>query len=281
MKRRIEEIDARLLTELNEQVEKALANDVKDETAIESDREMIDMIKRIQEMEKDIDKRILFEKRCNLPLKSDLQYIQKTLRLFVRHTFHPTPDAEQKGHFTLWIDGMTFREGNPSEYTVGVQSVFDRVYIEIDKKQAYNIFRYEWKLTDFPEGANVQTIKMKIPLDKICFARIHLYLSNDFNPKYSIQSEALKLILPQITCEVTEEEIATAVLHYIQNNNLFSEKDHRFVRCDAVRNRALLCFLIVFEFSSIFFPVYSFLTFLFVCHLAFKRNLWFGEFPDL
>jgi hypothetical protein len=42
----------------NEKVAKTLANDVKDETTIESDREMIDMIQRIQEMEKDIDKRI-------------------------------------------------------------------------------------------------------------------------------------------------------------------------------------------------------------------------------
>jgi hypothetical protein len=162
-----------------------------------------------------------------------MQYTQKTLRLFVRHTFHPTPDKSEKGYFMLWIDGMTFQEGS-SEYTQGLQSALDRVYIEIDKKQAYNCYTYEWKLTDYPEGCSAQSIFLKIPVDKNCSARISLYLMNDFSSKYQIQNETLKYMLPQITCETSEEEICTALLHYIQNNNLFSERDRKYFRCDSV-----------------------------------------------
>lgn len=269
MKRFIEEIDNNVLQDFNSTI-KLPDNNIKLTNIIEEtikERENLKkQIQSIQEHERYIDSKILQEKRIYLPLKSELNYINKVLRLFIRHIYYPipsdtsitnttaatttnpntdasflspggTPISATKGYFMLYIEGITFREGS-SSYTNGLQNLLDRIYIEVDKGRDYNVFTYEWKENQYPEGSQAQGIIMKIPCDKSCSARIQLYLKNHGGPshtKYYVKNERLQTILTHLPgYEGTEEEICLGILQYIKSNNLISELDPRYFRCDEV-----------------------------------------------
>jgi hypothetical protein len=239
MKRRIEAVD-RSLIETPAIIESIPQDsELKEIVSSEFRDGFINGLKRLQKIEEDVENRILMEKRQNLPIKSETQLIQKLIRVFIRHTYHPvTATTEEslkkddlKGYFNIWIEGVTSKEGS-SVVNQGLANCFDRIYIEIDKKQALNVFSYDWKGCDQPEGYSAEMITVKIPMDKNCSARICLYLANDYNPKYSISNEKLRSILPHIICEASEEDIVNALIAYIMSNNLVSPHDGRYFRCD-------------------------------------------------
>jgi chromatin remodeling complex protein RSC6 len=241
MKRRIEAVD-RSLIETPAIIESIPDDsDLKDVVSSEYRDGIINGLKRLQKLEEDVENRILMEKRQNLPIKTEVQLIQKSIRVFVRHTYHPVTSTTEeslkkddlKGYFTIWIEGITSKEGS-STVNHGLANCFDRIYIEIDKKQSLNVFSYDWKGCDQPEGYSAEMITVKIPMDKNCSARICLYLANDYNPKYTISNEKLRSILSQIICEASEEDIVNALITYIVNNNLLSPHDGRYFRCDDI-----------------------------------------------
>ena len=153
----------------------------------------------------------------------------KTLRVFIHHTYNAATTIE-KASFTVSIEGHLLCPIS-MKYTKFGQ-FFEKIKFQLDKKAQYYERSNEWTAAIHPDGVKSDCFRAKIYADKSQILKIFLHRSNDLRPRYEISSK-LRIMLPDLPSEATEEEILIAIWIYIHSNQLFTDsKDKRNIKTD-------------------------------------------------
>lgn len=162
-------------------------------------------------------------------------YKEKLFRTFVHHEFVP-PAKGQKAFYYLYIDGNCLDDQYLKNVIVG--NVFDKVTVEIPKKNGTATFVAEWDVDKCPQGLYANVMRFKVPADRsqninlrILFHR-HMQkgdMEQPSNARYDL-SEALAAIMPHIPFQVLLSDIHQCLVLYIFKNGLNIQNDSRAFR---------------------------------------------------
>lgn len=221
MKRRLHELDGILLDSFSDEI-----------SSVRGVKALRKSLSQLSSFEDDIDRRILLEKRINIPQQNSENKERKILRLFLRQSFYPQLENE-RAHFLLSLEGLVISTAH-RQFQRGFGVFLQNIRVQVDRRvgtvnNGYaNSQVFDWTEQQFPKGLQADVIQMKIPADKNCVGRISIGISSSGTNQVRISNQ-LRACFETLTVETTEEEIYTTLLQYVARNNLMEtiQKDRK------------------------------------------------------
>lgn len=185
-------------------------------------------LKRISEMEDEIDTRWACFRRTALEANCELQTKNKMMRVYIRHSFIPST-PEERSYFLVTVEGRLL-DGIPIE-DAPFGRFFDAISVVPDRKYNVDNMLFEWTKEKFPAGVRAQCMRFKLYCDRTLPVTIRLTRSDYAVRRYELSS-GLRQLFPKLALDPTEEDVLAALWEYIQMYDLVVDKTT--VRCDGV-----------------------------------------------
>ena len=183
----------------------------------------------IDELDLDFVDIIRKKKRFGLALYSEPVIRSKILRICVRNQFNPST-ADEKAHFLISIEGYLLDKSAARHVPFG--NFFERIRVQLDRRFHPINWNFEWSSDSHPAGSRAHCFRLKAYGDKAFLAKIFLIRAGDVKPRFEV-SPQLKVLLPGLPIDPTEEDVLLAMYQYIQSKNLLDER--KYIRCNTVR----------------------------------------------
>jgi chromatin remodeling complex protein RSC6 len=190
-------------------------------------------LKRIIELEENVDQLLMSSLRSAHAMNSERNIKTKIMRIYFHHKYVPQ-SGEDRSHFLLTVEGQLL--DNDYKYFVPFASCFEKIRFvpESGKRQQTFEKQTEWAENVFPDGLKASCFRAKVYGDKAMNLRVFLHRRSNVVSRYEI-SPRLRVLIPYIRVDPTEDEVMQAVWQYLIANNLFVEgKEKKVVRCDEV-----------------------------------------------
>jgi chromatin remodeling complex protein RSC6 len=193
-------------------------------------------LQKIAALEDDVDNLLMGSMRTSYAMNSERSIKSKIMRIYLHHKFVPQV-GDEKSHFLLTVEGQLL--DNDYKYCVPFGSCFEKIRFVPDsgnkRQQQLALDRQtEWSETMFPDGLKASCFRCKIYGEKSSALKILLFRRSNIRPRYEVSSR-LRMMIPYIRVDPTEDEVILAVWQYLISKNLFIEgKERKVIRCDDI-----------------------------------------------
>lgn len=186
-------------------------------------------LKRIAELEEEIDSRWSCFRRTSLEENCVPKMKLKIMRIYIRHSFvSSTP--EERSHFLVTVEGRLLDGTAVEDYPFG--RFFDEISVIPDPKYNVDKMEFTWTREKFPAGVRAQCVRFKLYCDRNLPVTIRLVRSEYAVKRYEMSS-GLRQMFPKLALDPTEEDVLGAMWEYINTYDLCSDKTQ--ISCDEVR----------------------------------------------
>lgn len=183
-------------------------------------------LKRIAEMEDEIETRWACFRRTALEGNCEPTTKPKVLRVYIRHSFvASTP--EERSFFLVTVEGRLL-DGMPVE-DEPFGRFFDAIRVVPDRKYNVDNMLFEWTKEQFPAGGRAQCMRFKLYCDRTLPVTIRLTRSEYAVKRYELSS-GLRQLFPKLPLDPTEDDVLAALWEYVKMYDLCLDKT--VVRCD-------------------------------------------------